>query len=245
MPVLINPYSHASGGGGYPAGTQPAKAPHVWSWYDLDDGNDASSTQHLTEKNGVTFPATGLVGNAMLCDIATNRYLEYLVTPANKYSGNDMTLGAWVKDARTLNPTNGWIICNYNSATTSMWLCRIINGYLEWRLYYSSNNYDEIVSTVQLSLTGWDFIMVGRDSSRVGNELFMYVNGEDVVEGAATGTVFTTATPNFTIGGRTNGTGIFDGLIDSAFSDFNRAMTNDNRWWLFNGGLGRQWSDFV
>ena len=243
MGFIINPYAHGSVDPNNPGKTG------LVAWWKVNEESgtrfDAHASFDLTDFNTTGF-ATGLIGNA-LNPIAANKEI---VKRADAYTGEfesaaDMSAMCWVK-AANVEPLNTAFFIKYLDGTNNGWLLR--TGVSTRHFNFTSKNSGGgiNVSAVNLpSSTGWDFVVVGHDSTQVGNEMYISHNADAIVRTAFTQPAINTSSSRMAIGGTSHATLQFwNGPIDiCAF--WSRVLTEGEKTWLYNSGAGRDYSELA
>lgn len=217
------------------AGTNPGTTDLV-EWWTLDEtsgnrvGSHASHT--ATDTNTVTYD-TGKQGNAAKFTRANSETLVISDHADFDISGN-FTLGCWL-----------WTAGAAGSSDTGLWWkdgayelqFGGTGGANDHKIYFYTNGGLRTTSTTAFNDSAWHFVICEYD----GTNCTIYVDNSQDAQGAFSSAV-TTNSNDVYIGTRNLANSYYEGLIDEMFL-YARALSANEREWLYNDGDGRTYSD--
>jgi len=205
------------------------------SWWALEENGgtayDSHGTNHLTENSGTIPSTTGKVNYGRDFEVGDTESL-ILADNASLSMGTEqsVTFGFWctlessVARARTITKWDG---------TASEYLLSFES--LKPAFRGGGINFN---TGAALSTGTWYFVLMWYDA--VGNTAYISVNnGGAYSQGGVAG--IPDSNGNFQIGGGSAGEW-FDGVLDEVFI-YKRVLTDDERSWLYNSGIGRRYAD--
>lgn len=204
--------------------------------------NDAHSTNHLT---GGTLPSsgTGKVGTAADFETSSSNIASIGDNASLSSPTTSITFAAWI---------------NFESKVSNAPVAGKYQGNAEWVMDYRgtqdrlrfavfgatsfadptevfADNLGSPATSTWYFVIGW----YDRDADIIG----IKVNNGTANTAARTTDLWDSAN-NFSVGGNSNFSVFFDGLIDQ-IGFWQRALTSDEHTWLYNSGNGRSYAEIV
>ncbi len=229
------------------ASSNPGKL-SLEAWWSLDEESgtrvDSHGANDLAD-NATVLYAAGKVGNAADFELSNSEYLDIADNASLSFGDEALTVGCWVymeTSAAVQTFMGKWD----NTANTREYRLRYDNGTDRFAFGVSTDgtnsvqeDADELGAPADAT---WYFIIGWHDP--VADTKNIQVNNGTVDSAAYANGANDNAT-GFLIGAQENGgghSGHADTLIDEAFV-WRRVLTANEREWLYNGGLGRRYSE--
>ena len=224
------------------AATNPGTT-NLVSWWALEEDSglamDSHGTNHLTRK-GVIDNAAALQGMGAYFPNVNGRYMSLTANDSINFEHEDYTIGVWYKPTViTGGDYDKPFIHRANASYTELFLGTTPNnkprfitkgGAVSWATACTANNWYLVI--------GWHVASENKSYLQVNNAT--PVSFTDTVGGGATHY-------NARFGRRivedVAGSGI-NGILDEMFM-YRRALSADERSWLYNDGAGRTYTDTV
>ncbi len=217
------------------------------AWWPLDEASggraDPRGGQTLTDHNTVAS-AAGLHGLAADFESSNSEYLSHADTAALSLGDVEATLGTWVKlESKGANRT---LISKFETTGNQR----------EYRLLYDSGA-DRFAFTISADGSGtaeasvqaaslgspatgvWYFVLAWHDPA--ANLIGIQVNDGTPDTASHSGGIYN-GTAVFRLGALGGPAQYHDGLLDEVFL-YKRLLAAAERTWLYNGGLGRAYSE--
>lgn len=242
IPVYVEDGLLSSGGGGAGVGTNPGTT-ELKAWWSLDEASGARSDSHgsndLTD-NGSVGQAVGVVGNA--ASFGGNESLSIADNADFSITTTDFTLAMWVRfdsygsfphlAGKWGNSGEEWFVRLKGSSSTALFSFFVID---------SDVNFIELEADTPatVELDTWYLITAWYNGSNINIEV-----NNGVAYGSAHNTGVRDLDGPFTLGERGTGSGDLLGRLDEV-SFWHRALTADEREWMYNNGSGRSYSDLA
>jgi len=219
------------------AATNPGTT-NLISWWSMDETsgtrNDSHGSHDLTDNNSVGYSSSGKVSNA--ADFTPSDYLSIGTDESDfDFGSGNWTIGCWVKLDTDASRT---IIAKTDSGYEFI-IYFIGAPQSKFSLYLvGSGETSEILPGTTWSTGTWYFLTVWYD----GSKAYLQVNN---------GTIYDTVHTN---GVKEDGSKLWvgrwssyywDGLIDEMFVYKGKALSADEREWLYNSGDGKSYADLT
>lgn len=186
-----------------------------YSLADLLDGNTVLN-HTLTNNGTVTFTGTGIVGGASTCASfnGTSQYLSS--TDAHFNPSTDWIMGGWFNPTTFTPVADQTLFSSWSSGGNQKFGVDLLTtGNL--KIYSSLTGSDYALTTVTLTfIPGWTHIALQYIAS--AQKLYLYVDSILVGSHTVGGSLYSPASPVFTLGARAGGTNYYSGLIDEFFA---------------------------
>jgi len=219
------------------------------AWWALDETigtrADSHGSNDLSDNNSVGY-ATGKQGNAADFEKSSDQYLSIADNADLSFGDEDFTICAWVKlESHT---QSGAIVAKYRftGANQRAYLLRVDGGgtnKFQWALSGDGSASDSIyadnLGTVSDGI--WYFVVAWHDS--VNDEMGIQVNsGISDTKAYSSGCYDNTESFFIGIDNNVDTSRDLDGLVDE-ICIYGRILSQDEIDWLYNGGLGRAYSE--
>ena len=186
-----------------------------YSLVNLLDGN--TSLSHTLTNNGtVQFTGTGIVGGASTCASfnGTSQYLSS--TDVHFNPSTDWIMGGWFNPTTFTPAADQTLFSSWSAGGNQKFGVDLLTtGNL--KIYSSLTGADYALTTVTLTfIPGWTHVALQYIAS--AQKLYLYVDSILVGTHTVGGSLYSPASPVFTIGARAGGSNYFSGSIDEFFA---------------------------
>ena len=186
-----------------------------YSLANLLDGN-TSLNHTLTNNGAVPFTGIGIVGGASTCASfnGTSQYLSS--TDVHFNPSTDWIMGGWFNPTTFTPAADQTLFSSWSSGGNQKFGVDLLTtGNL--KIYSSLTGSDYALTTVTLTFVpGWTHVALQYIAS--AQKLYLYVDSILVGFHSVGGSLYSPASPVFTIGARAGGTNYYSGLIDEFFA---------------------------
>lgn len=201
---------------------------------------DAHGSNDLTDVNTVTS-TTGIQGTAASFDSANTESLE-VSDPVDLRLGSDtsFTMAGWLRVPSAAN-TPVWAKASPFGGNQIEYLLRYDADNLRFRFFLQDGAVAHNHS-VSLSSATWYFVIMWHDAA--ADTINVQVNNGTASSTSHTGGTTYYSGSLFALGRQAGSGGTFTGDLDEV-GFWDRALTSDERTWLYNSGAGRSYADIV
>ena len=204
--------------------------------YGMNTANQLTDTNTVTQNPGIVdFARQFTAANSERFTVASN---------ANLQAGDiDFTVAAWVYlDSKPANNIQGVSKDSATAGAREYILAWDNGGDRFYFAVYRATDSAKIATANNLgapALSTWYFLVGWHDAT--GDTVNIEANGSGAIDSTATtGALQAASTAAFNIGARSNATQFWNGRICEV-GFWKRILTQQERVWLYNNGLGRTW----
>ena len=221
------------------------------SWWSMDEaeGETRMDAHGNNDLEGAASQCEGKIGNAMY-ESRASLPLSHADNDSLSIGTAGFTIGGWVR-ADTISGYNSSIYrtlvhkTSYSSihgtSENSEYLIRHMQTKVEFYLATTNNGWKGMYVSDGFPEPGWYFVIAWYDPA-TPDTLYLQIDDTTYSKTSSTYTAHQTdSTADIQFGGRFNTHGL-DGALDEWFL-YKRALSENERMWLYNNGLGRSYFD--
>jgi hypothetical protein len=222
------------------------------SWWALDESsgtrNDSHGSNHLTDVNTVTAGTGKKAGDAVFT-AANSEYLTVTDNSSLSMGNINLTVCMWVKLAS--DPSSyAVMMAKWTGETANReFIIRYVGGSTDrFEFLVSPDGTDTTPATIidadsfgAMSTDTWYFVCAWHDAD---NDLIAIQVNDGAIDSTAHSTGIFNGMANFFLGTHAGLLGFWDGQMDEVFL-YKRILSDAQRTWLYNSGVGRSYCEIT